>query len=810
MRNTILKRTIGIFGMFVLTILLLACSNDIFKGDQQSILQKEKAVVSFSVMNSSERTVLPQVSLENVSSYKLFGGKTGETEIELLEFTKEETTVSVEIIPGTWNFTLNVYNENDELILQGKVQNQQISLTGVNHISFSLSVLSIGGGDIQITINFPEEAGITRIAINGDIAPEEFTTISNGNFVYTKNGIAVGDYFINFELYREDVLRVVISELVLVRNNLTSSKTITLAGDDLNPIPVTLIDITTDGSSTLTTTALNLTFSQAITGLTASDITLIGSSGLQKGTLNGSGPTYTLPISGFTRSENIAVSVAKPGYTIIGSPKTVTIHFIPFDQYVTRITFSGTEQTTTVNLINLYGNDIYLVKVNTSNLVVSTDSTGSVQDVSPSLNTYNKIMPNAFAIPDDALPIMGRPYDEQFLFPLPKPVVGESPLISHAATFIPPIVGSTRNFWVESAYGNRNFMQKSATLQATGNHGNIWVMDSSITTAQAQELSAKFDIIYPAVTNILGYEYGGKPGHAVPGGKDSDPKIQILVYDFTNAGGFFWSKDFYTDDQLSTGWRSNNAEIFYISASMVSNSPLYAYSALAHEFQHMINFNVKEVEKSVSSPTWYNEMLSLMTEDVIAELLNISYTNYQHPIGSRIPTFLGSYADEGVTEWSTLQSTSYAKGFAFGAYLLRNYGGSDLLRRILANNTVGIDSVTAALSEITPGLTFNEALLRYGEALIYSSPVPSGVMTYDKTVTNTINGISYSAFAFNVWNIWRSGEYGPFIYDLSQREMRPHSISLHSANAWKNRFGNYSVTLQKPTDPNVQLILMVK
>jgi hypothetical protein len=90
---------------------------------------------------------------------------------------------------------------------------------------------------------------------------------------------------------------------------------------------VTFSSITANGSPTQTTTQLTLTFSQAITGLTAGDITLSGVSGVNKGTLSGSGPVYTLPISGFSSGGNLSVIVAKPGYAISGSPQTVTIYY---------------------------------------------------------------------------------------------------------------------------------------------------------------------------------------------------------------------------------------------------------------------------------------------------------------------------------------------------------------------------------------------------------------------------------------------------------------------------------------------------
>ena len=94
------------------------------------------------------------------------------------------------------------------------------------------------------------------------------------------------------------------------------------------PTAVTFSGISADGSSTQTTTQLTLTFSQAITGLAAGDITLSGVSGVNKGTLSGSGPTYTLPISGFTSSGTLNVTVTKSGYNVSGSPKPVPITYV--------------------------------------------------------------------------------------------------------------------------------------------------------------------------------------------------------------------------------------------------------------------------------------------------------------------------------------------------------------------------------------------------------------------------------------------------------------------------------------------------
>jgi hypothetical protein len=116
MKRIITKRALGIFGIFALTILLLSCP------DEPVQKQEDKALVSFFVKDGTARTVLPQISLEDVASYKLLGGLNGAAETELATFSAGGTTILLE--PGTWNFTLNAYNSSGGHILQGLSQNK--------------------------------------------------------------------------------------------------------------------------------------------------------------------------------------------------------------------------------------------------------------------------------------------------------------------------------------------------------------------------------------------------------------------------------------------------------------------------------------------------------------------------------------------------------------------------------------------------------------------------------------------------------------------------------------------------------------
>jgi len=478
------------------------------------------------------------------------------------------------------------------------------------------------------------------------------------------------------------------------------------------------------------------------------------------------------------------------------------------------VLFSGPTETVTLN--GLGNNDIYLVRVNTSENIVNAVNTGGPSGLSPSPS------PNIQSdMPRNELPRMGHPAADEFNAN-PPTFVDAGPRRSRAV-FASPVVGNTRMFWVETYYNSRIFVQRQATLRAAGQYGNIWVMDENygsgggnkIDTVKAQTLAAKFDEIYPIETNLLGYEYGGGPGG--DGGKDGDPKIQILVYNIVNASGtnqaagYFWSKDFYDQAALdsSSGWKTNLAEIFYVDAGQTNISLNYIYSTLVHEFQHMINFNMKFVKHGKSSASWYDEMLAMMTQDVIEPLIGVTLTD---SVQTRMPLFLTTYNQVGITEWNNLENESYAKGYAFGAYLLRNYGGASLLQEMLANNSTNIDSITAALIKIAGGgLSFEEALRRFGEAMVFSgTTMPADVQSFDKTVTKTIGSHTYTVTKFNIW-----GDFGstkPKIFGVNEQvEMRPYSITVHqAASGWTGQSGNKSITLQRPNDPNVELYLMVK
>ncbi|MDR3325580.1 MAG: hypothetical protein LBS82_06335 [Spirochaetaceae bacterium] len=388
------------------------------------------------------------------------------------------------------------------------------------------------------------------------------------------------------------------------------------------------------------------------------------------------------------------------------------------------------------------------------------------------------------------------------------------------------VEGDGKTFWVNDNYGGGAVWRElPATLRAQGAHCNVWVADvdydnasaagnddGTINSAQAAALGGKFDILYPIETNLFGYEFGGDPARPGElGGRDGDARVQILVYKnaMTGLGGYFWMKDWYAQSNLSSTVRTNYAEIFYLNSTHLDKPvPSFMYSTLAHEFQHMINFNMKGIRQGLLSvPTWYDEMLSMLAEDVLDPFIGIEARDGGHPIQERMPAFLATYNDYDLEYWMPSNAAMYPKNYAFGAYLVRNFGGPALLQKMLANNSVGVASISAALGDITPNMSFQNALDRYGEALVYSGA--SDAVSFNRSVAQTVGGQPYAFAGFDIWTMARNPGpgTGPRAYSASD-SMKGYAVQLQLIR--QNVSGDSSVTLNKPDSASIDLYIMTR
>ena len=113
-------------------------------------------------------------------------------------------------------------------------------------------------------------------------------------------------------------------------NVTTGAQTVAVYKDTTTPATnVTFTAVQTGGTSgTTDSTGIVLTFSQAVTGLTASDITISNGTGAAvKGTLSGSGTTWTIALSSVTTQGDVTVSVGNFGtFNVTTGAQTVAVY----------------------------------------------------------------------------------------------------------------------------------------------------------------------------------------------------------------------------------------------------------------------------------------------------------------------------------------------------------------------------------------------------------------------------------------------------------------------------------------------------
>ncbi len=528
---------------------------------------------------------------------------------------------------------------------------------------------------------------------------------------------------------------------------------------------------------------------------------------------------------------------------------------------VQKINFSG--DTASLAIPGLTGQNVFLIKVNRSQDTAEYVDTGDAWSSETGRRTANRaaksleISRTGTGKASGFFPggVVRMDHEEAQRFNRNPPPMEERgffrPFRFRAAEDI--VDETSREFWVEGAEGN--WVQITAVLRESGSKCKVWVAednfaenssssdsDNKITSEKAEKIAEKFDEIYDYTTAIFGYEYGGGGSSSDPsyGGVDGDPAIQILLYDidgdyspeqYSGVMGYFWSKDAYTDQELSEyGLKTNLSEIFYIDAHFTDRYENTIYSTLVHEFQHMIHFNEKSIIHGESSDTWYNEMLSMLAEDMISPLIEISPGSGGHPVDQRMRDFLAGYNLAGITEWLEDDSVyfSYSNVYAFGAFLARNFGGAALVQAIASNSLVNVPSVSEALHNINPvrfpseGSAFTDALGLYGQAMVYSgSRKPSGVFSFDKADTKRINGTDYTFEGFDIWEIDNplagilnlpQGYTGPLVWDLHtyRSPMRGNSVLLQSYPEWQGKTGDLTIEFERPGSPDIDLCIMIR
>ncbi len=332
------------------------------------------------------------------------------------------------------------------------------------------------------------------------------------------------------------------------------------------------------------------------------------------------------------------------------------------------------------------------------------------------------------------------------------------------------------------------------TCKYVGKHCYVWFYDSNnkLTPESSfkeeksfKTLAEKFDSICETEQKYFGKHNQDTCYSNIIKGKE---KIDIIVTDLEgdakegqNSGkfGYFYRVDTFTD--INT---SNKTLAIYLDSYFYLKFPEECYSTLVHEYNHLLNWINKmlihEVNNDKQMETWFTEMLSMVAEDMFQDILGIEDINspksrlYQHLNGSYI----------GFKNWADDDSVyyNYANAYAFGAFLARNYGGAELIKKIATSEYINEEAIEKATNK-----SFEELMRNFAISFLYPSngeqpySANSGIFSLHKGDDQAnADGIKFSPI--DVTKLFENGKPKIFYAQKYISEDKPENTDLQLQN----------------------------
>lgn len=390
-------------------------------------------------------------------------------------------------------------------------------------------------------------------------------------------------------------------------------------------------------------------------------------------------------------------------------------------------------------------------------------------------------------------------------------------------------IGAEREVYFSVSF--TDYEKKTAKLYAKTDNVYCWVIEDDknpwistteqgeVTEVLADKYSKKMDEMCEYITKV----FGPLPENMIysPNGSFNDCvkcpmtelsttgiKINIVIGDIFSDNtnemaandngvmGMVCQKDLYASEvkgKEPAVDASNWGNYFYLYSYWAVNDEKEAFSTMAHEFQHLIGFGLKYVEYALEFDSYFlTEMLSMLTEDMMQEYLEVSDNNVAL---ARLPLFNGCYFLFGLNEFSQdeYMAIAYANAYAFGAWLSRQYGGTKLIHEMALNKYVGIDCMVNAVNTVTgKDYSYLDLLRKYTQALVFTNTdydYPTMNKDAETSSTYTYNGYTYPMKAIDLWHLddrlevksYPNVKYdGPRYFSSSSGyELPPYGFTLH-------------------------------
>lgn len=263
-----------------------------------------------------------------------------------------------------------------------------------------------------------------------------------------------------------------------------------------------------------------------------------------------------------------------------------------------------------------------------------------------------------------------------------------------AAPAAPVQIGQIERFFIHIPEA-----EVTATCIAKSEHLYVYIENSvrdMLTDAEAVAIAKEFDTrIYPNVRKWMGTEW--KPGI------DRDNRITLLMHDVgMNGSGLEYGGYFAPADQLPTAPNSNRREMLYMDIFQFRDRSRHTfYSSLTHEFAHLVNWFQNG---GTTDQRWLEEGTASFVEWAVYGNVHTLFVD-------------GYLSNPGVPlVYANTRDVYYGGAFMLMLYLYEQYGGSELIRRIIATDALGEHAIDAALIGGGKNERFAEVFLNWGLA----------------------------------------------------------------------------------------------